>query len=113
MNWSFALWALVHLSLWGSPRNLIVAGGILILAAAGSVGQDRKKRAAIGQAWRAWEAKTSFLPFGALVAGRAKWRDAAPGWAAFGGGLALWLLVTGFHAPQVSPVARLIELASR
>jgi uncharacterized membrane protein len=112
MNWSFALWALVHLALWGSPRNLIVAGGILILAAAGSVGQDRKKRAAIGQAWRAWEARTSFVPFGALLARRAKWRDSAPGWLAFGGGLALWLIVTWLHAPQVSPVARLVELAS-
>jgi uncharacterized membrane protein len=105
MNSAFTLWALVHLSLWGSPRNLIVAGGILILAVAGSVGQDRKKRGAIGQAWRNWEAKTSFAPFGAVLAGRAKWRDAAPGWAAFGGGLALWLLITWFHAPQASPIA--------
>jgi hypothetical protein len=43
MNWAFILWALVHLSLWWSPRNIIVAVGILILAVAGSIGQDAKK----------------------------------------------------------------------
>jgi uncharacterized membrane protein len=50
MNWAFALWALVHISLWGSPRNLIVALGILILAIGGSIGQDRKKRRLLGKA---------------------------------------------------------------
>jgi uncharacterized membrane protein len=108
MNWSFALWALVHLSLWWSPRNMIVALGILILALAGSIGQDRKKRALIGQRWRDWESRTSFVPFGALLLGRAKWRAAAPGWIAGLGGLALWLAVTWYHAPTVSPVAALL-----
>jgi uncharacterized membrane protein len=54
MNWSFALWAAVHLTLWGEPRNIVVDLGILILALAGSVGQDRKKRASIGPAWVQW-----------------------------------------------------------
>lgn len=107
MNWSIALWALVHLSLWWSPRNIIVAAGMLVLALAGSIGQDAKKRAVIGQAWRDWEARTSFVPFAALLAGRARWRDAAPGWIALGGGLLLWLAVTWFHAPTVSPIALL------
>jgi uncharacterized membrane protein len=105
MNMSFALWALVHLSLWGTPRNLIVAGGILVLAIGGSLGQDRKKRAAVGQRWRDWEKRTSFVPFAALFGGRAQWRDAAPGWTAGLGGLALWLAMTSFHAPTVSPLA--------
>jgi uncharacterized membrane protein len=104
MNWAFALWAIVHLSLWWSPRNLIVAGGILLLAVAGSVGQDRKKRAVQGESWRQWEARTSFVPFGALFGGRAKWGNAAPGWIAGVGGLALWLAITTFHAPTVSPL---------
>lgn len=104
MNMSIALWALVHLSLWGTPRNMIVAGGLLVLAIGGSIGQDAKKRAAIGERWRQWEARTSFVPFAALVAGRARWRDAAPGWIAGLGGLALWIAVTTFHAPTVSPL---------
>ena len=102
MNWSFILWALVHLSVWGSPRNIIVAGGILILAFFGSIGQDRKKSSALGRSWQDWQARTSFVPFGALLRRKARWRAAAPGWLAFGGGLLLWLAVTTFHAPSTS-----------
>ena len=40
------LWALVHISLSGSARNLIVAGGILLLALVGSIGQDAQEGAA-------------------------------------------------------------------
>ncbi len=108
MNWAFALWALVHLSLWGSPRNLIVASGILILAIGGSIGQDRKKRRLLGPPWLDWEARTSFIPFGALLTGRAKWSAASPGWIALLGGLALWLAITWLHAPMVSPIATLL-----
>ena len=102
MNTSFILWALVHISLWGSWRNLIVASGILVLAVAGSIGQDRKKRALHARTWGDWEARTSFLPFGALLSGRASWRAAAPGWIALGGGFLFWLAVTAFHAPAAS-----------
>lgn len=109
MNSSFILWALVHLSLSGSARNLIVAGGILALAVLGSLGQDRKKRAQLGQTWRDWEARTSFLPFGALLQGRAAWRDAFPGFFALAGGLVLWALLTSWHAPLVSPLGDLLS----
>jgi uncharacterized membrane protein len=107
MNWSFMLWALVHVSVWGSLRNLIVASGILVLAFVGSIGQDRKKLATLGTAWREWIDKTSFVPFGALVTGRITWRAASPGWIALLGGLALWLAVTWFHAPLASPIGGL------
>ena len=113
MNMSFALWALVHLSLWWSGRNLIVASGILLLAIVGSIGQDRKKAASIGEPWRQWMARTSFVPFGALLSGRAKWRDAAPGWIALLGGSAFWLAVVTFHAPTVSPLVWIWQSASR
>jgi uncharacterized membrane protein len=105
MNMAFALWALVHLSLWWSARNLIVAAGILVLAVGGSIGQDINKRAALGRSWADWERRTSLVPFVALFQGRAKWKDAAPGWIALGGGLLFWLLVTAFHATTVSPLA--------
>jgi uncharacterized membrane protein len=104
MNWSFALWAAVHLTLWGELRNIVVDVGILVLAIAGSVGQDRKKRASMGPAWVQWEAKTSFVPFAALVAGRARWRDVARIWVAALGGLVFWLVVVTWHAPAYSPI---------
>ncbi|MEO7826562.1 MAG: NnrU family protein, partial [Allosphingosinicella sp.] len=51
MNMAFTLWALVHIALWGALPNLIVAGGILILALLGSIGQDHKKLNVIGEPW--------------------------------------------------------------
>lgn len=107
MNWSFMIWALVHVSLSGSPRNLIVAGGIFVLALAGSIGQDAKKRSLLGETWREWEAQTSFIPFAALIAGRIPWRAAVPGWIALVGGTFFWLAVTWYHAPMASPLGGL------
>ena len=101
MNWSFILWALAHIAVYGSARNLIVAAGILLLAVVGSIGQDRKKRALLKD-WSRWEARTSFVPFGALLGGRAKWRDAVPSPLALGGGFLLWLTVTSWHTPTAS-----------
>ena len=109
MNWSFMLWALVHLSLSGSLRNVIVAGGILILAFVGSLGQDRKKARLLGESWRGWMARTSFVPFGALLARRAPWRNAAPSPGALVGGVLLWAAVTSYHAPLVSPLGDLLS----
>jgi uncharacterized membrane protein len=107
MNMAFILWALVHIALWGSPRNLIVAGGILILALLGSIGQDGKKLDVVGEPWRAWMGRTSFVPFAALLTGRAQWRGLSEAWPALVGGLLLWLAITWFHAPEASPIVAL------
>jgi uncharacterized membrane protein len=109
MNWSFAIWAAVHIVNAGDPRNLIVAGGILFLALAGSVGQDAKKEKLLGEVWRGWEAKTSFVPFGAALAGKVRWRDAVPGLVSLVGGVILWAVVTSYHAPMASPLGDLLS----
>ena len=103
MNTAFILWALVHLALWGSPRNLIVAGGILVLALLGSIGQDGKKLDVVGEPWRAWMARTSFVPFAALLSKRAKGRGLAEAWPPVLLGLALWAAIIWFHAPEAIP----------
>ncbi|MEA3065685.1 MAG: hypothetical protein QOJ27_2137 [Sphingomonadales bacterium] len=107
MNTAFILWALVHIALWATPRNLIVAGGILVLALLGSIGQDGKKLDVVGEPWRAWMARTSFVPFGALVSGLAKRRGVAEAWPAVLRGLLFWLASTWVHAPEVSPITAL------
>ena len=109
MNTSFMLWALVHASISGSPRNLIVAAGIMVLALFGSIGQDRKKERLLGEIWRDWEARTSFVPFGALLAGRVRWVHAIPGAVALIGGLVFWALATSYHVPLVSPLGDLLS----
>ena len=108
MNWSFILWALIHISISGSARNLIVAAGILFLALVGSVGQDAKKARLLGEPWREWQSRTSLIPFAALFQGKARWRDAAPGWVAVAGGLVLWAAATSYHVPMVSPLGDLL-----
>lgn len=103
MNMAFILWALVHIGLWGSPRNLIVAAGILVLASVGSAGQDIKKLNVVGEPWRLWMERTSFLPFGALLSRRAKWAGLREAWPALLLGLVFWAAIVWFHAPEALP----------
>jgi uncharacterized membrane protein len=107
MNMAFILWAVVHIALWGALPNLIVATGILVLALVGSIGQDHKKLNVIGAPWRAWMGRTSFVPFAALLTGRAKWSALGKARPAVLIGFALWLAVTWLHAPEASPIVAL------
>ena len=50
-------------------------------------------------------ARTSFVPFAALLTGRAKWRGSGGSWPAVLLGLLLWLAITWLHAPEASPIA--------
>ena len=89
MMWGFAIWAVVHLIVVATPKSLLLDGAILVLALAGSVGQDRKKAARMGERFHEWTAQTAFVPFG---------RGAAnPGLVALVGGTLLFLLATWLH----------------
>lgn len=89
MMWGFASWAIVHLIVVGTPKALVFDGAILLLALAGSVGQDRKKQALMGERWHEWTAQTAFIPFGRGIAN--------PGAAALIGGTLLFLIATWAH----------------
>ena len=99
MMWSIALWAIVHILIWPTPENRILAIAILLLALGGSLGQDLKKSRLMGDAWRGWQRKTSFVPFMGQVSGRVPWRSAWPGVIAITAGTAFWLLLTWLHTP--------------
>ena len=81
----------------GGIVNKFLGDGFLALF--GAAMQDRKKRAALGERWADWQAKTSFVPF---ATGRV-W----PGWIAVVGGALLFLVATWAHprlgAPIVGP----------
>ena len=81
--------------------NLVVATGILILTFFGSLLQDRKKEALLGDAWRGWEARTSLIPFAAVIGGRIPARAIWPGLIPLVGGVLLWLAATYFHTMPV------------
>ena len=112
MNVSFMTWAAIHVSISGSARNLIVAGGVFLLALVGSIGQDGKKLRQIGEPWRQWQASTSLVPFAALLQGRVRWAAAFPGWTALAGGVLLWAAATSYHVPLVSPLGDLLYRAA-
>jgi uncharacterized membrane protein len=89
MMWSFAIWAGVHLMILGMPKALVLDGAIILLALGGSVGQDRKKAARMGESWHEWTAQTAFVPFTRGLA--------YPGTVAFVGGTLLFLIATWLH----------------
>ena len=97
MMWSFALWGFSHILIFPIPSNLILSCAIILLALVGAALQDRKKEALQPERWRAWEAKTSYWPYAAVAAGRARLGGYRPhDWA---GGIILWLAATWAHGP--------------
>jgi uncharacterized membrane protein len=97
MMWSFALWGLCHIAIYPIAATIIVAVAMIVLALVGAALQDRKKEALQPDTWPGWEDKTSYWPFAAVVAGRA--RLGGFGMHALGGGLVLWLVATWAHIP--------------
>jgi uncharacterized membrane protein len=97
MMWSFALWGLCHIAVFPVTKNIIVGAAIVILALVGAALQDRKKERLQPDLWPAWESKTSYLPFAAIAAGRA--RLGGFGLHALLGGLVVWLAATWAHKP--------------
>jgi uncharacterized membrane protein len=87
--WGFASWAIVHLIVVGTAKAMVFDGAILLLAIGGSVGQDRKKAALMGERFHEWSAQTAFFPFGRGVA--------YPGTAALVGGTLLFFAATWAH----------------
>lgn len=97
MLWSFALWGACHIAVFPITANIIVAAGIILLSLVGAALQDRKKQRLQPEAWRGWQAKTSYWPFAAIAADRARLGGLRPhDWA---GGLVIWLAATWAHIP--------------
>ncbi len=95
MMWSFALWAAVHLMVVATPKALVLDTTIIVMALAGSVMQDRKKRLLLGRNWHDWSAQTAFVPFTRGLV--------SPGLFALVGGTALLLVATWLHPMPAGP----------
>lgn len=91
MMWGFALWAIAHIIAAPTARTLVVASAVLVLALLGAHLQDRKKLALLGEAWTAWQSKTSYWPSWSALpkAGLVPWF----------GGIAIWLAASWAHSP--------------
>jgi uncharacterized membrane protein len=70
------LWALVHLIGDGDVASLVFFAVWAVVALAGTVSIDRKRRRLLGAAaWEPFAAQTSIVPFAAIAAGRNRFRS--------------------------------------
>lgn len=95
--WGVAIWAVSHLISQATWRGLAFFGSLAATALIGSWLQQICKRAAI-PAWSAFEAKTSFFPFVAILQGRARFSVSAIGWWRIGIAVVAWALILHFHS---------------
>jgi uncharacterized membrane protein len=65
-----ALWALVHVVGNGDVASLVFFATWAVIALAGAVSIDAKRRRLLGAAWDSFAAQTSIVPFAAIAAGR-------------------------------------------
>ena len=97
MMWGFALWGVAHILVSPTPANIVLAKTIVVLALVGAFLQDKKKERLQPETWPAWEARTSYWPLAAILAGRVKFTPA--GVVPILGGIALWLGASWAHLP--------------
>ena len=95
------LWALVHLIGNGNVASLIFFGTWAVVALAGTVSIDAKRRRLLGAAWEPFAAQTSIVPFAAIAAGRNRFNLREIGFWRWAIGLLAYVLMLGGHAPVV------------
>mgnify|MGYP001591452051 CR=1 FL=1 len=69
--WSVALWAAFHLAANGDAASVLFFGTFLFLAVAGTYSIDAKRARMMGAVWQGFAARTSNVPFAAILGGRA------------------------------------------
>lgn len=106
LMWAIGLWALLHLSNRPDAVSGVFFGSLALLAIAGAKLQEIRKRRQLGASWAAFEAHTSFLPFGAILSGRARLSIAEIGWWRIALGVVAWAAMLHFHGAAfgVSPL---------
>jgi len=96
--WGVALWSAFHLAANGDEASIILFGTFLVLSILGTFSIDAKRRRKMGEAWASFAAKTSNIPFGAAITGRAPLKlGESFGWR-FWVALAIFLIVLFGHA---------------
>jgi uncharacterized membrane protein len=97
--WGLGLWGLAHLPANGHLVGLVLFGSLGVFALIGMAVVEGRRRLALGEErWQALAAGTSFLPFAAILAGRARWpRDRVTLLGGAVGLAAAGLLLAGGH----------------
>src|SRR5580692_11025352 len=95
------LWALVHLIGNGDVASLVFFAVWAVVALAGTVSIDRKRRRLLGEAWEPFAAQTSIVPFAAIVAGRNRFSPGEIGVWRWGAAVIVYVLMLVGHADVV------------
>ncbi|HKT53436.1 MAG TPA: NnrU family protein [Caulobacteraceae bacterium] len=94
--WGVAIWAVGHLVANGRLADVILFGSLLVLALFGTYSIDAKRTRALGERYEAFKAKTSNIPFAAIVQGRQTFNFGEIWWRLVVA-LAVWALVIWLH----------------
>jgi uncharacterized membrane protein len=70
--WGVVIWAAMHLALNGDEASVILFGTFFVLALLGPLSIDAKRKRKMGADWDGFAARTSNVPFAAVLSGRAK-----------------------------------------
>ncbi len=89
MMWGFTLWSATHAIVNPTTASLILCATIAFLALVGAALQDAKKAQLLGDVWKDWQSRTSFIPYGRGL-------KSADGFALVTGTL-VWLAATWAH----------------
>jgi uncharacterized membrane protein len=68
--WGVVIWSAFHIAANGDLASVIFFGTFLVLAFFGTFSIDGKRRRKLGPVWDAFAAKSSNIPFAAVVGGR-------------------------------------------
>ena len=97
LMWGVSLWAAAHLIANGDAASVLMFGGLLSVALLGPLQIDAKQRKRLGEAWAPFAAQTSWLPFGAAIAGRARIDLREIGWRRVTIAIAIYIVTMGVH----------------
>jgi uncharacterized membrane protein len=97
MLWSFSIWACVHVLGNGDAASLLFFGAFLVTSLAGMPSIDAKVAARDPDGWRRFSAVTSIIPFGAIAAGRNRFRAGEIGMVPLALGAGLWAVLLWAH----------------
>jgi uncharacterized membrane protein len=96
--WGVILWSGFHLLANGDLASVVFFGAFFVLALVGTLLIDAKRKRKLGEAWNAFAARTSNIPFAAVFAGRTQLRPTEDfGWR-FWVALLIFLAVLFAHA---------------
>jgi uncharacterized membrane protein len=95
--WGLILWAGAHLIARGDAKTLVFFGGLLLVAASGTLLMDWRKSRNLGADWLRFAAVTSHVPFVAIAQGRNRFDAREIGWKRPLIGLVAYLLLLFSH----------------